>query len=101
MAFSFDQHGINHATVAIWREMTPPGCIRLSETDTLFFGGPRPSDADREALATFGLNKNYKLVFASVDPADPQAGPVAFHAVVTDGLTHIVALCDGRLRKKD
>lgn len=101
MTTIFDTHAINHATVALAREMTPRGGSRHPETDTLFMGGPAPTDADQDALARFGMSKNYKVVFASFDPADPTGGPLNFHAIVTDGLTQSIALAGGRLWKRD
>ena len=98
---TFDQHGINHATVAISREMTPQGGKRHADADTLFFGGSRPTPAEQTELVNFGLRKNYKLVFASFDPANPQAGPLAFDVVVTDGLDQSIGLTGGRLWKRD
>lgn len=101
MSQSFDQHAINHATVAVRLEMTPRGGKREADCDTLFFGGPPPTEIDQDRLGQFGLSKNYHVVFASFDPADPAAGPVGFHAVITDGETKAMVLQGGRLWKAD
>ena len=101
MTTAFDQHGINHMTVALSREMAFNGGKRHADADTLFIGGSRPSGADENALARFGLNKNYKIIYPYFDTADVSAGPIGFHAVVTDGLTESIILTSGRLWKRD
>ena len=101
MTTTFDQHAINDMTVAIHREMTPQGRDQHADRDVLFMGGQRPSNTDQDALARFGLNKNYNMIFPSFDPGDPAAGPVAFHAVITDGLEQSFVLSGGRLWKRD
>lgn len=101
MTTNFDQNGINHMTTAISREMTPQRRARHADADTIFMGGPPPSDADQTELAMFGLRKNYKIIFPSFDPADVARGPVGYHAVVTDGLAETVILSGGRLWKRD
>lgn len=101
MTFSFDQHGINHMITAISREMTPKGRRSSADVDTLFMGGLLPSEADETALGHFGLRKNYKIIFASFDPANVTGGPVEFHAVITDGLTQAMTLSKGGLWKRD
>jgi hypothetical protein len=78
-----------------------PGAREIRDSDTLFIGGPQPTDRDREALAHFGLNKNYRIIFPEFDPADAEAGPIGFHAVVTDGLTQSIVVANGRLWKRD
>lgn len=100
MTNGFDQHAINHMTVAIRQEMSPGGRPH-PEGDTLFMGGARPSNGDAGALARFGLNKNWKIVFPSFDTADPAAGPIGFHVVVTDGETQSIVLSGGRLWKRN
>lgn len=101
MLNNFDHVSINHATVALCREMTPDGRARHPDADTVFFGGPNLSDAERSELADFGMKKNYQMIFASFDPSNPDAGPVAFHAVVTDGVRQSYALANGRLWKRE
>ena len=101
MNIAFDQHSINHMIVAINREMIPLGNKRHADADTIFMGGSPPTDADQKALAQFGLNKNYKVVFLSFDPKNVNAGPVGIHAVITDGVTEAAVLQNGRLWKKD
>lgn len=98
---AFDQLGINEMTVAIGHEMTPDAGRRHALADTLFIGGTLPSAAGQNDLANFGLSKNWKVIFPSFDPAAPKAGPVGFHAVITDGLTQSIVLQDGRLWKRD
>ncbi len=97
----FDQHAMNHMITAISHEMSAPTRKRRPECDTLFIGGPVPSDRDQHELAQFGLRKNWKIVYPSFDAADPLRGPVTYHVVVTDGLTETMVLKDGRLWKKD
>lgn len=101
MTIAFDQHGINDMTVAISREMSPQGSQRARETDTLFMGGPLPTDEQRNDLAGFGLRKNYNVVFPTFDVADSRSGPTGFHAVVTDGIAESFILSGGRLWKRD
>lgn len=101
MTITFDQHAINHLTVAVAREMTPQGAKRHPDSDTLFMGGAQPTEAEQRRLASFGLSKNYKIVFPSFDPIDVAAGPTAFHVVVTDGLQEAFTLSEGRLWKRD
>jgi len=101
MTNEFDQHAINHMVSAITREMTPQGSARKTETDTLFFGGALPTEAEQHELGMFGLRKNYKIIHASFDLADVQRGPIAFHVVATDGLTQSVVLQNGRIWKRD
>ena len=101
MNTNFDQHGINDVTVAVSREMTPPARGRLRETDTLFMGGPPPTDAQQNDLASFGLRKNYKVVFPTFDVTAPRSGPTGFVAVVTDGVAESHVLSGGRLWKRD
>lgn len=101
MTAYLDQHAINHMITAISREMTPQRRARHAESDTIFMGGPPPSDADQNELAMFGLRKNYKIIFPSFDPADATVGPLGYHVVVTDGLTQTVILSGGRLWKRD
>jgi hypothetical protein len=95
-----DQHAMNHMITAISHEMSAPTRKPRPECDTLFIGGPVPSDRDQHELAQFGLRKNWKIVYPSFD-ADPARGPVAYHVVVTDGLTETMILRDGRLWKND
>ncbi|MEG3171164.1 hypothetical protein U1708_02950 [Sphingomonas sp. ZB1N12] len=89
--------------VAISREMTPRSAKSNAETDgdTVFIGGARPTESDQAALARFGLDKNYRVVFPSFDLNDPSTGPIGFHVVVTDGRTVATTLRDGRLWKRD
>ena len=101
MTNAFDQYAINHMIVAVNREMTPLGNKRHAEADTIFIGGGLPSEHDQNALAHFGLSKNYRIVFLSFDPAAPLAGPTGIHTVVTDGLTESIVLQRGRLWKRD
>lgn len=100
MTCQLDHHATNHMTAAIDREMSPAG-RRRPDADTIFMGITPPSDADQNALARFGLDKNYKMILPSFDAADPARGPVDFHAVVTDGLTESIILAGGRLWKRD
>jgi hypothetical protein len=100
MNSQFDQHAINHMVAAIKREMTPRGG-RETEMDTLFFGGAMPTEAEQDELGKFGFRKNYKVLYASFDLADVARGPIAFHVVVTDGLTQSIVLQDGRYWKRD
>ena len=101
MTTKFDHRGMNHMIVAIDREMTPSGKTPLSEADTMFMGGGYPTESEQTALARFGLNKNWNIVFISFDTADPSAGPIGIHTVVTDGLAQSIVLQRGRLWKKD
>ncbi|VVS97924.1 hypothetical protein SPHINGO391_210015 [Sphingomonas aurantiaca] len=101
MSNTFDSNGINDVTVAIRHEMTPRSLGGRSDVDTIFLGGPPPSEADEKELAKFGLNKNYQMVFASFDPSKPHDGPCGFHAVLTDGLKQALAIPNGRLWKRD
>lgn len=101
MTTDFDQHAMNHMIVAINREMTPLGKKRHADANTLFMGGGYPTEGEQNALARFGLSKNWNVVFVSFDPADPGAGPIGIHTVVTDGLTQSIVLQRGRLWKKD
>lgn len=97
----FDQHAINHLTVAVGIEMTPGGRGRHALGDTLFMGGLTPSEDDARALGTFGERKNWKVIFPSFDPSEVATGPIGYHAVVTDGVADTVVLTDGRLWKRD
>lgn len=101
MTITFDQHAINDLTVAVALEMTPQCAKRHQESDTLFMGGAKPTEADERDLANFGLSKNYRIIFPSYDPLDVAAGPTAFHVVVTDGLKEAFTLAGGRLWKRD
>lgn len=101
MNTAFDTTIMNHMVTAVSHEMRGPSRKTHPECDTLFIGGPPPSEIDQHALAQFGLSKNWKVVYPSFDPADPLAGPVACHVVVTDGLTETRVLKDGRLWKND
>jgi len=96
-----DPQAVNHSTVALSREMTPQGRRRPAESDTLFIGTPPASETDHDELRKFGLSKNYQLVVATFDPADPDVAPASFLAVLTDGLTITCGLAGGRLWKKD
>lgn len=97
----FDQHAINHMVVAINREMTPLGNKRHADADTMFMGGGYPTESEQSALGRFGFRKNWNIVFLSFDPANPTAGPIGIHTVVTDGRTQAHVLQRGRLWKKD
>ncbi len=97
----FDQHAVNDMTVAVSIEMTPGGRGRHPLGDTLFMGGLAPSHDDARALGAFGERKNWKVVLPWFDPSDIGAGPVGYHAVVTDGISDTVVLTDGRLWKRD
>lgn len=103
MAYAIDQYTMNHMIVALGGEMTPLGAKPDTnvDADTLFIGGARLTDADQASLARFGLDKNYKVIFPTFELDDPHAGPVGFHVVVTDGLTRVTTLRDGRLWKRD
>ena len=101
MTTAFDQHAMNHMIVAINREMTPLGNKRHADADTMFVGGGYPTEGEQMALGRFGLSKNWNIVFLSFDPANPVAGPIGIHTVVTDGLTQSFVLQRGRLWKKD
>ena len=101
MTITFDQHAINDMTVAVALEMTPQCAKRHQNSDTLFMGGAKPTEADQRELASFGLSKNYRIVFPSFDPLNVEAGPTAFHVVVTDGLEEAFTLSEGRLWKRD
>lgn len=101
MIQDFDHFGINHAVVALSREMAPKARINREVGDILFFGAPSLSDTDRAGLADFACRKNWKLIVASFDPANPHAGPTGFDVVITDGLTQSTGLRGGRLWKKD
>ncbi len=101
MNSTFDSHGINDMTVAVCQEMTSRSRCRNSNVDTVFLGGPAPSNADEVELAKFGRSKNYRMIFVSFDPSKPHDGPCGFHAVLTDGLTQALAIPDGRLWKRD
>lgn len=101
MSPTFDSHGINDMTVAVCLEMTPRSRRRDCDIDTIFLGGPPPSHADEAELARFGMDKNYRMIFASFDPSKPQDGPCGFHAILTDGRTQALAIPDGRLWKRD
>jgi len=96
-----DYRRINHMITAIGHEMNLRTRKPRIECDALFIGGPVPCDTDQEELAQFGLRKNWKIIYSSFDPADVLRGPVAFHVVVTDGLTETMVLQDGRLWKRD
>jgi len=102
MINAFDHYVMNHMIVTLSREMTPCGARpnATAEADTVFIDGAEPTEADRASLARFGLDKNYKVVFSSFDLDDPYAGPIGFHVVVTDGLTQVTTLRDGRLWKR-
>ncbi|WP_394654058.1 hypothetical protein [uncultured Sphingomonas sp.] len=101
MNTGFDQFSMNHMITAISHEMAGPARKPRPECDTLFIGGPLPSDLEQHQLTQFGLRKNWKVVYPSFDPGDPARGPVSYHVVVTDGLTETMLLKDGRLWKKD
>lgn len=101
MTKAFDQFAINHMTTAIGIEMSTSGRGPHPESDTLFIGGTPPSDADEIALGRFGHSKNYKIVYPSFAMDDIASGPVAFHVVVTDGVTECFVLQNGRLWKRD
>lgn len=101
MSITFDSHGINDMTVAVCREMTSHSRRQTSDVDTVFLGGPPPSNADEVELAKFGRSKNYRMIFVSFDPSKPHNGPCGFHAVLTDGLTQALAIPEGRLWKRD
>ena len=101
MNTAFDTTSMNHMITAICHEMRGASRKTHPDCDTLFIGGPPPSDRDQHALAQFGLSKNWKVVYPSFDPADPMRGPVGCYVVVTDGLTETVILTDGRLWKND
>ena len=98
---AFDTESINHMVTAISHEMCKPGSKPSPQADTLFIGGPLPSDDEQTALAKFGLSKNWKVVYPAFDPADAMRGPVTFHVVVTDGLTESLVVQHGRLWKRD
>lgn len=101
MNAAIDQHCINHMTVAVHQAMTPQENRRSRETDTMFLGGGQPTDADRQALGHFALDKNYRLVVPCFDTAEPQAGPVGYDVICTDGLEQSIALTGGRLWRRD
>lgn len=101
MTTTFDHFTMNHMITAISQEMNPRAHKSRSNCDTLFIGGPVPDDHDQHQLAMLGLNKNWKIVYPSFDPADASRGPVTFHVVVTDGLAETLVLQDGRLWKND
>lgn len=88
-------------TAAIAHEMAPEDVLHGETADTLFFGGARPNRTDYEALADFGLRKNYKLVVPAFDPARPSRGPIGFCVVITDGLEESLALRAGKLWKRN
>jgi hypothetical protein len=98
---TFDCHHINHMITAIGQEMHLRARELHTKGDALFIGGLMPDDADQAELAQFGLRKNWKIIYAAFHPADVLRGPIAFHVVVTDGLTETMVLQDGRLWKKD
>lgn len=98
---TFDHFTMNHMITAISQEMSPATGKPRTQCDTLFIGGPVPDDHDQHQLAKLGLNKNWKIVYPSFDPADASRGPLTFHVVVTDGLTETMVLQDGRLWKAD
>lgn len=101
MTDALNLNDVNHMIVSLAREMTPQGGMWHKEADTLFVGGTLPTKVDEIGLANFGLAKNYKIVLPSFDPADVASGPIAFHAVITDGLTQSITLPNGRLWKRD
>lgn len=101
MTNAFDQFAMNHMIVAINREMTPLGNKRHADADTMFMAGGYPTESEQNALARFGFDKNWNIVFVSFDPAKPAAGPIGIHTVVTDGETQALVLQRGRLWKKD
>lgn len=100
LQLAFDHHAINHATVAIREAMSPACPTSRADTDTLFMGGPALTDAERQRLARFALDKNYKIVFA-VFGDDVGAGPTDIHAVVTDGTEQAIGIPGGRLWMQD
>lgn len=95
----FDVRGMHHMITAIRETMSPTRQLH-PERDTLFMGGATPTHHDEEALCIFGRDKNWKIVFPSIDTADPAAGPTGFRVVVTDGLTRTCVLRNGRLWKR-
>lgn len=99
--FGLDQHAINHMTVAVACEMTPGNPNAHALGNTLFMGGPRPSESDARAIGAFGERKNYNIVFPSFQGPDVEAGPDGYHAVVTDGVAETFVLSDGRLWRRD
>jgi hypothetical protein len=96
-----DRAGISHMLAALSTELAPQGSGRRHETDTLFMAGPAPTEDDLHELGGFALSKDYRLIYASFDFANADAGPTAFHAVITDGVTKAVAMYGGRLWKRD
>jgi hypothetical protein len=101
MNTDFDHHGINHMITAISQEMDRGAGKSREDCDTLFIGGPVPSDLNQKELGSFGLRKNWQLIYPSFDTADTSRGPKTFHVVVTDGLAEYFVLQDGRLWKND
>jgi len=101
MTIALDQHAINHMTTAISQEMNPQRGRSQPYADTLFMGGPLPSETDATQLGIFGQQKNWKIIFPSFDPADALAGPISFHAVVTDGIAQTIVLSGGLLWKEN
>ena len=98
---TYDHQGINNVTVALGREMMPQNCSKGSEPDVLFVGGAEPTEAQALDLVSFGLRKNYHLVFAAFDPASPQNGPITLTLFATDGHTQAVTLRGCRLWKRN
>lgn len=101
MTEAFDPSRINHITVALRLEMTPSSRSGNVDADVLFMGGSQPSEAQERDLAGFGLQKNYKIIFAACDATDAGRSPSAYHAVITDGVAEAVAVRNGRLWKRD
>lgn len=95
------ENGINHMLVALAHEMSPQGHGRPHETDTLFVGGLTPTEGDQRALGEFALSKNYRMIHASFELGNPDAGPTGFHAILTDGVTEAIIIGNGRLWKRD
>lgn len=101
MTTDFDTVAINHMTVAISKEMSRTPARRHADFNTLFLGGGHATERDLEALADFGLRKNWQVIYPVFDPANATAGPVNFHVVATDGMTEAFYGMNGRLWKRD
>lgn len=96
-----DQYAVNNMICALQLEMGSSPSEPGRDHDALFMGGSDVNAADEDALGSFAVDKNWHILLASFDPADPTAGPVDFRAVITDGLTKSVIMAGGRLWKKD
>jgi len=100
-----DQHQINSLICAVEAELTSRAGKRCKQADFLIMGGGQLSGAGRDSLASFACQKNWNLLYAAVNTAQPVNGfaadAIEFSCFVTDGFTSTAVLSGGKLWKRE